>query len=220
MLNEKEWLLKEIHHRVKNNLHTINGLLDAQLSYLNTKEARMAISDSQHRVQAMSLLHQKLFNSESLSKVQMPEYISELIGYLEHAFSVEQKIQFDADIDKLEFGISHALPIGLILNEAITNAIKYAFGDEQKGVIHVRLKQQPANHFLLHISDTGRGLPEDFNIKRTQSVGMNLMQGLSEDINGVFAINNNHGTEINISFVYDFSAGEHFPFQQPQKSEL
>lgn len=212
LVKEKEWLLKEIHHRVKNNLHTISGLLDAQASYLQNKEALTAITDSQHRVQAMSLLHQKLFNSESLSNVQMQEYIHELVGYLEHSFGTQQAVKFNVDVDHLELGLSYALPIGLILNEAITNAIKYAFPGKQEGAVNVQLKRQAANHCLLLIADNGKGLPADFDPQQSNSMGMSLMQGLSDDINGVFSIHNNFGTEIKISFVCDVTTGDHDSF--------
>lgn len=212
LVSEKEWLLKEIHHRVKNNLHTISGLLDAQAGYLKTAEALLAINDSQHRVQAMSLLHQKLFNSESLSMVEMPEYIHELVGYLEHSFGIQQKVNFSLDIDNLQLELSYALPIGLILNEAITNAIKHAFTGKEDATIIVRLKRQPFNQCFLLIADTGRGLPADFNSKQSHSMGMSLMQGLTEDINGAFSIRNNNGTEINISFALDFPAGDNPSF--------
>lgn len=214
LVNEKEWLLKEIHHRVKNNLHTINGLLNVQSGYLQTEEALIAISDSQHRVQAMSLLHQKLFHSESLSTVKMPEYILELVGYLEHSFGTQQRVRFNLDVDSLQLNLSHALPIGLILNEAITNAIKYAFPGEQEGAITIRLKRQSFNQCFLCIADTGKGLPTNFDAQQSDSMGMNLMNGLSEDINGSFSIKSNHGTEIKISFSYDFSAGNDFSFHE------
>lgn len=214
LLQEKEWLVKEIHHRVKNNLHTISGLLDAQAAYLQTDEALIAISDSQHRVQAMSLLHQKLFHSESLSTVEMPGYINELVGYLEHSFGTGRSVKFKLNIDKLIFGLSHALPIGLILNEAITNAIKYAFPGSGDDTISIRLKKESAKHYLLSISDNGKGLPADFVSQQSSSMGMNLMRGLSEDILGVFLIRNNNGTEICISFVYDASTTEDFSFHE------
>jgi two-component sensor histidine kinase len=219
LVNEKEWLLKEIHHRVKNNLHTISGLLDAQSGYLQTEEALRAISDSQHRVQAMSLLHQKLFNSESLSNVEMQEYIYELVDHLEHSFGTQQKIKFYLDINSLRLGLSHALPIGLILNEAITNAIKYAFPGGQEGTINIQLKQQSGNQCLLLIADTGKGLPADFNSQQSHSMGMSLMQGLSEDINGVFLISNNNGTEIRISFVCDLAEGDNASFYSSQANK-
>jgi two-component sensor histidine kinase len=213
LVSEKEWLLKEIHHRVKNNLHTISGLLDAQASYLQTKEALTAINDSQHRVQAMSLLHQKLFNSESLSNVQMPEYIHELIGYLEHSFGTQPAVKFIVEVDNLELGLSCALPIGLILNEAITNAIKYAFPERQEGTISIQLKHQVQNQYLLVIADDGKGLPANFSPQQSHSMGMSLIQGLSEDINGVFSISNNNGTEINIQFACDPASEYHAAFK-------
>jgi two-component system, sensor histidine kinase PdtaS len=214
LVKEKEWLLKEIHHRVKNNLHTISGLLDAQSGYLQTKEALTAIGDSQHRVQAMSLLHQKLFHSESLSTVEMPGYIHELVDHLEHSFGTQRWVKFNLDIDNLILGLSHALPIGLILNEAITNAIKYAFPGKEDGTINIRLKQQSADQYLLSVADNGKGLAQDFDFHKAGSMGLTLMQGLSEDIGGIFSIKSNGGTEINMSFAYEASTSKDFSFQQ------
>jgi two-component sensor histidine kinase len=219
LVSEKEWLLKEIHHRVKNNLHTISGLLDTQSGYLQTEEALSAISDSQHRVQAMSLLHQKLFYSESLSVVEMWAYIHELVGYLEHSFGTQQTVRFNLDIDNLLLGLSHALPIGLILNEAITNAIKYAFPDKKAGTITVRLKQGSANQCFLLIADNGKGLPADFDSRQSHSMGMNLMRGLSEDMNGRFSIRQHEGTEITVSFVYDIASPDNFSFHSSSSSK-
>lgn len=203
LVTEKEWLLKEIHHRVKNNLHTIVGLLDTQAAYLKTNEARTAIADSQHRVQAMSIIHQKLFHSDNLSDIEMSGYIHELVGYLEHSFGTEERVQFDMDIDEITMDLSYALPISLILNEAITNSIKYAFPNNKHGSIVIRLKHKSGVNHLLSVSDSGKGMPEGFDFKNSKSMGMSLMAGLSEDIHGSFSIHNNNGTEVIIAFAYE-----------------
>ena len=209
LVTEKEWLLKEIHHRVKNNLHTIVGLLDSQASYLKTEEARMAITESQHRVQAMSIIHQKLFHSENLSDISMSEYIHELVGYLEHSFGTEERVQFEIDIDEITMDLSYALPISLILNEAITNAIKYAFPNNRRGSITIRLKHESGANHLLSVSDSGAGIYKGFDFRNSKSMGMSLMAGLSEDIHGNLFIRNNSGTEVIIAFAYEPANQKH-----------
>lgn len=208
LLKEKEWLLKEIHHRVKNNLHTVIGLLHTQSGFLRTPEAVLAIKDSQHRIQTMSLIHEKLFQSGNLSTVEMSWYIFELVGYLKHSFDTGQRILFKLDTVPLELKLSHSLPLGLILNEAITNSIKYAFPDNRTGTIIISLKNTEASKYILTIADNGKGLAPGFDAKKNSTMGMNLMEGLTEDIHGLFSIKNNNGTEINIQFTYEPSVAD------------
>jgi len=202
LVGEKDWLVKEIHHRVKNNFHTVMGLLGTQSGYLKSEEAINAITDSQHRVHAMSLIHQKLYQSDNLSAINMPDYIHELVDYLRDSFNCSNTIRFKLQIDRIELDLSHCIPLGLILNEAITNSIKYAFPDNMEGVISVSLDHTSAEHLLLTIKDNGVGLPAAFDIHTKDSMGMNLMQGLSEDIGGKFIICNQNGTVISIAFNY------------------
>ncbi|MGC4100928.1 tetratricopeptide repeat-containing sensor histidine kinase [Ferruginibacter sp.] len=203
LLKEKDWLVKEIHHRVKNNLHTIIGLLHTQSGYLKSEEALLAINESQHRIQTMSLIHEKLFQSNDLSTIDMPAYIHELVNYLKHSFDTGQRIQFRLDTDDLQFRLSHTLPLGLILNEAITNAIKYAFPSNSNGIISVSLKHITDHQYQLCIADNGKGLPAGLDVEKSGTMGMSLMKGLSEDMHGSFSIKNDHGTVINILFLYD-----------------
>jgi len=203
LVQEKEWLVKEIHHRVKNNFHIVMGLLGTQSGYLKNEEAIVAMSESQHRVHAMSLIHQKLYQSDNLSAINMADYIHEVIDYLRDSFNIRQSIQFNLQINQIELDLSHCIPLGLIINEAVTNSIKYAFPDNKKGVISISFKHSSENHLLLTISDNGVGFPPGFNITSPDSMGLKLMQGLSEDIDGKFLIRNNNGTEIILDFVYD-----------------
>jgi two-component system, sensor histidine kinase PdtaS len=201
LVHEKEWLLKEIHHRVKNNLQVVMSLLNSQSAYIDSEAALTAIHDSQHRVHAMSLIHQKLYNSENVSSIDMSFYIRELVSYLADSFDTGQRIKFDLNIEPLQMDVSQAVPLGLILNEAITNALKYAFPDNRNGVISISLYNVNEGHYLLNISDNGVGIPKDS--KNKGSLGMSLMKGLSEDLDGNFSIENNNGTIIKISFVHD-----------------
>ncbi|MGN6395836.1 MAG: sensor histidine kinase [Mucilaginibacter sp.] len=198
LLNGKEWLLKEVHHRVKNNLHTVICLLESQAQYLEN-DALKAIESSQHRIYAMSLIHQKLYQSEDIKTIDMASYIPELVQSLQESFETDGKIQFIIQVDKIELGLSHAIPLGLILNEAVTNSIKYAFPVERKGNILI-LMSQDNGLIRLKIIDNGIGMPHDQCEKETESLGLKLIKGLSDDIQAEFSCETEHGTKIIISF--------------------
>ena len=203
LLTEKEWLLREIHHRVKNNLQMVMSLLNSQSAYINTEPALTAIHDSQHRVHAISLIHQKLYNTENVSSIDISFYIRELVSYLSECFSTGQRIRFELDVEKLEMDVGQAVPLGLILNEAITNSIKYAFPGDRDGVISISLTTSIPDHCILNISDNGIGMPPHFNAKKSGSLGMSLIAGLSEDLDGSFSIESNNGTTLRIIFVHN-----------------
>lgn len=200
LVQEKEWLLKEIHHRVKNNLHIITSLLESQAAYLQD-DALTAIRDSQHRVHAMSLIHQKLYQPEKIgSDIDMPVYIHELVNYLKESFEIERRIKFHMSLEPIALDISLVVPLGLILNEAITNSVKYAFPDQRQGVISISIKKIAGNVIQFSVADDGIGLPGNLEIKKTKSLGLKLMKGLSEDILAMFSIENKQGTRITIEF--------------------
>jgi len=201
LLTEKEWLLKEIHHRVKNNLQIVISLLNTQSAYLDNEDALMAIQNSQHRMHAMSLIHQKLYQSDNLASIDMSWYIYELVNYMKECFGTEKKIHFILETEKVDLDVAQAVPLGLIINEAINNTIKYAFPDESKGNVLVSLKNAGENKYKLIISDNGIGLPADFNIEETDSLGMNLMRGLSDQLDGSFDLTDKNGLTIEITFI-------------------
>lgn len=200
---EKEWLLREIHHRVKNNLHMVVGLLASQTEFLKNEEALQAINSSQNRIHAMSLIHQKLYQSENLSIIDMPSYIFELTEYLKDSFEIRKSIRFVLDVDSFNLPLSHSIPIGLIFNEAVTNAIKYAFPDHKNGIIDISLKTEDHKNYILIIQDNGIGLPADFDPYNNPSLGIKLMHGLSADIDGKFLITNANGTKITLKFIFN-----------------
>lgn len=203
VVQEKEWLLKEIHHRVKNNLQVVMSLLNTQSSFLKDESAVMAIKDSQNRINSMSLIHQRLYQSEGLSCIKMPEYIKELISHLKDSYPANNN--FVVAVEDIEMHVSQAIPIGLILNEAITNAIKYAFPNGEKGTITVTLQHFEDDYFRLEIADNGVGIEGEIDISKYNSLGMKLIEGLSHDLNGKFEIVNKNGLKIMITFVYDYT---------------
>lgn len=201
LLKEKEWLLKEIHHRVKNNLQIIMSLLDSQLKYISDDAALTAINDNQRRVQAISLIHQRLYQSENSSSIDMPQYVDELVSYLRDSFSTSNRIVFEQDIEPLKLDVAKAIPLGLIINESIVNAIKYAFPQDQKGNVSTSLKHDGPGYLLLKIDDNGVGLPPDVEVSKHDSLGFSLMQGLTSQLDGIFKIESNKGLHIAIRFM-------------------
>ncbi|MCD9014541.1 histidine kinase dimerization/phosphoacceptor domain -containing protein [Parachryseolinea silvisoli] len=205
---EKEWLLKEVHHRVKNNLQTVVSLLESQSHVLQNSEAVSAIQDSQNRVYAMSLIHQKLYQTEYRASVNMAVYLHELTEYLRDSFPAARFIHIPLDIQSVELDVSQAIPVGLIVNEAITNAIKYAFPApvQEHCRVSISLRQDTAYTVTLTIADNGRGLPPDFDIKHKQpGLGLALIHGLARDLDGSANISSNAaaGVSIEITFTAD-----------------
>lgn len=218
LVHEKEWLLKEIHHRVKNNLHTVMSLLNSQSAYLKDEAAMTAIRDSRNRVNSMSLIHQKLYQSDNLATIDMGDYIREMTQYLKESYQKESGVRFSIAVDPLKLDVTQAVPLGLVLNEAITNAIKYAFPDND-GRIDISLKAQEDGNYLLTVADDGIGLPPDFDRLKLQSLGMSLMQGLSEDIDGKFELLSGRGTTIRITFCPAKTFREKFNLDEPSSPQ-
>lgn len=210
LLLQKEWLLKEVHHRVKNNLQIVMSILNTQSAYLQNDIALEAIRGSQHRVNAIALLHQKLYSSTTTALVSMPAYIGELIDYLSDSFDTGyRQIKINQVLNPLNLDPALAVPIGLILNEAITNAIKYAF-DHRGGEIKVSLSTSDDENAILKVSDTGRGLPPDFDFSEANSLGMEMMKALGRQLKGKFVIENGHGVTVMITFPIEQNREEAF----------
>jgi len=200
LIFEKEWLLREIHHRVKNNLQVVMSLLYTQAAYIQNPAALDAIKDSQNRVQAIAIIHQKLYSKANVAIIVLEDYVTELVSYLSSCYNPGfKKIKIRTNILNLNLDISQAVPIGLILNEAITNSIKYAF-DDDGGEIKIEACMSGIDSVQLRISDNGRGLPENFNVAESSSMGMEIMLALGKQLGGTFSIKNEAGTLITLLF--------------------
>jgi two-component sensor histidine kinase len=200
LVTEKEWLLKEVHHRVKNNLQIVMSLLYTQAAYLQNTDAIDAIRDSQNRVQAISIIHQKLYSKNNVTTVIMSDYVSDLVQYLCACYDCNhRRIRLKQDVDPLSLDISQTVPMGLILNEAITNAIKYAFGTDGGEVI-IEGHMSDTDTMKLTIADNGKGLPVNFNLAETSSLGMEMMRALSKQLGGSFRISSELGVMVTIEF--------------------
>ena len=199
LLDENQWLLREVHHRVKNNLQIVISLLNSQSAYLRDEAALNAVMESKMRVQSMSLIHQKLYTCENVSTIFMPEYIRDLVGYLKDSYKSAKNVFIDQDVAPFSLDVSQAVPVGLILNEAISNAFKYAFA-KPDGVLSIRLTHQLPYGVELTVSDDGKGLPDGLDIGKIKSFGLKLIKGLTEDLGGTLVIDGSSGTTLTIRF--------------------
>ena len=200
LLEDKERLIREVHHRVKNNLQLTMSLLNSQSYYLEDASAIAAIRESQHRLKSIALIHQKLYQSDIVSMINIHPYIVELISYLRDSLSDGKKIRFELDITDLNMDIAAAVPLGLFINEAITNCFKYAFPDHEEGLIEVSLKPGSGSRYELRIRDNGIGLPENFDQGTVNTMGMTLMNGLSGQMDAELSIFNASGLVVHLVF--------------------
>lgn len=218
--HDNEWLLREVHHRVKNNLQIVSSLLNSQATYLKDGAALDALTESQQRVQAIALIHQKLYQSGKYAGIYMPEYVSELTGYLKSSFKGKPHIFFDLHIEPIYLDVTHATPVGLILNEIMTNAYKHAFGRSGVGHIDVQLRCSAYEEVTLTVADNGNGLPRGFHAENQHSFGMMLIRGLTGDLDGIYAIENAKGTTVNVKFKNTQTADNGLPGMLPGAFKL
>ncbi len=198
-LSEKEVMLKEIHHRVKNNLQVISSLLSLQSGYTDDVEASNLLRECQHRVRSMSMLHEKLYRSEDLSRIDMNEYALTLISFLLRSYSVDGRVKPTYNINDIHMGIDSAIPCGLIINELVSNALTHAYTTNSGGELWVNMHRED-KLIQLEISDNGVGLPEDFSISGSRTLGMTLVETLAQQLNGEVNFFNDNGATFQISF--------------------
>jgi two-component sensor histidine kinase len=200
-LKEKEILLKEVYHRVKNNLQVVMSLLHIQSKTITDPATLEAFQESQDRIRMMSLIHEKLYESEDLSMINFSGYIHSLVDYLRQAYpTVSKNVDININSQELYLGADKAIPCGLIINEVISNAYKYAFGDERKGEINIEFSSPKKNKHTLVISDNGVGFPLDIDFKKAKSMGMVLINTLTEQIGGTVELDKTSGTKFTIMF--------------------
>ena len=200
-LQEKEILLKEIHHRVKNNLQIISGILYLQAYSLTDNKILKLFKDCQNRIHSMALVHEHLYKSESLATINVKKYVSQLIDKIQHSFtSSSLTLEIIFDIDNLEFSIDTAIPCGLIINEIITNSMKYGFPDRDEGEISISIKKTKFNQVSMILKDSGIGFPKDFSINEDQGLGTQLITTLTEQLHGVIEMSSDNGAKTSIVF--------------------
>lgn len=198
-LHEKEVLLREIHHRVKNNLQIISSLLNLQSRGIDNEEVQEVFKESQARVKSMAMVHEKLYQSQNLSRIQFKDYILSLVNNLLQTYLRDPSgIQLKTDIDDVYIDINTAVPSGLIINEIISNSLKYAF-DDDRGEIKISLRKDD-DEMVLKISDNGKGFSKDFDFRTTETLGLQLVNSLVQQLDGKIEIDNTNGVGFKITF--------------------
>ena len=200
-LREKDVLLSEIHHRVKNNLQIVYSLLALQACRVEDPDMQDLLRDSQNRIHSMALIHQTLYGSQDFERVDFLLFIDTLLPVLTRSYGIDPaRIRIRVDVERIRFPIDIALPCGLAANELITNALKHAFRDRERGEIRIALTRQLGNEALLSVSDNGVGLPDHVNIRRTDTIGLSLVGQLAAQLDGEIFVNRSDPTRISLRF--------------------
>lgn len=199
-LQEKEVLLKEVQHRVKNNLQVISSMLDLQTDYVKDSGVLKLFVEAQKRVKSMALVHERMYQSEVLTDLDFTQYIENLGNYIFKIYGVNTKrISMKIDINEANIDFNRAIQLGLIVNELISNSLKHAFPDDLEGQVNVRLDSED-EYFILTTSDNGVGLPKKFRLRQTKSLGLQLVQALTNQLKGSIKIDRRKGTRFRIKF--------------------
>ncbi|MEP4532660.1 MAG: histidine kinase dimerization/phosphoacceptor domain -containing protein [Cyclobacteriaceae bacterium] len=199
-LVERESLLKEIHHRVKNNLQIIASLLYLQSGKFENEDFKKVLEEGQGRVRSMALIHQKLYENDDLKSIPFGEYLTELLSEIKASFGhAMEKVKLDIQADDVQFDVETAVPLGLIVNELATNAFKYAFDGLDQGSFSIALTKE-GEHFVLSVSDNGKGIPSGIDIKKTRSLGLRLVKMLSVQLEAEYAFESQEGTHFTMKF--------------------
>jgi PAS domain S-box-containing protein len=198
-IKEKNILLQEIHHRVKNNMQIISSLLNLQINYLDDKQAVDLLKESQNRVRSMAIIHEKLYQSNDFTRINLAEYIKSLVTGLFYSYSIKNRIKSIINVDDVELNIETSVPCGLILNELVSNSLKHGFPPGNSGEIHITIRNIGDKYEML-VSDNGIGFPKNIDYKKTDSLGLQLVNNLVKQIDGEIELNNLDGTEFKIIF--------------------
>jgi len=203
-LKEKELLLHEIHHRVKNNLAIVSGLIDLQFENTQDPGARKVLENTQSRIQSMAIVHDKLYQTSALSDIDMEVYLGELARTIHETFSNRHKeVELELDIDPVKLQVDQAIPCGLLVNELMVNAYKHAFDEVEEGTLYIGLSSTDGR-LNLEIKDNGKGMPDDFDMDQTDSLGMILVQTFASQLGAEVELENDGGSR----FIFQFRADE------------
>ncbi len=199
-LAEKEVLLKEVHHRVKNNMAIISSLLRLQSSYIDDEKYMDMFKESRSRITSMALVHEKLYQTQDFSKIDLDDYILTLVQSIRNTFGRDREYNINTDIDNISLDIDILIPCGLIINEILTNSFKHAFNDREKAEINITIRRLEDGNIALTISDNGKGLPDDFDIEDSTGLGLQLVNTLAKQIDGTLEIKSEKGAEFKLVF--------------------
>ncbi len=200
-LREKEVLLREVHHRVKNNMQVISSLFNLQAGYTTNEECRGILKEGQTRIRSMSLVHEKLYQSRDMSKIDLAGYIQGLAAHLFHVYLVNpEQVRMETEFEEVSLDINSAVPCGLILNELISNAFKHAFPEGRTGVIKIGLRRGPGGAVELRVADDGVGFPEGLDFRKAESFGLQIVNLLVDQLEATIEIDRTKGTAFTVTF--------------------
>jgi PAS domain S-box-containing protein len=200
-LDEKEVLLKEIHHRVKNNLQIIASMLSLQLESIKEEADRVQLLESQNRVGTLALIHEKLYGSEDLARIPFDRYIADLASSLLRSYrELAPHVELDLDLEEVHLGIGTSIPLSLILHELVSNTMKHAFRERAKGRLAIGLRRLGKDRYQMTVLDDGIGLPEDLDVEGVKSLGFQLVSVLARQIGAEVQIRRQGGTEFRLTF--------------------
>ena len=206
-LHEKEMLLKEIHHRVKNNLMVISSLLNLQSRYIKDEASKNIFKESQNRARSMALIHELLYKSTDLKRINFGNYIKTIANELFRMYVTDQSIiKLNLDIEDVMVDINTAIPLGLIVNELISNSMKHAFPDGRSGIIDIIFKSDNGNYSLV-VSDNGVGFSDEKDFRDTDTLGLKIVNSLTEQIDGTIRLDKINGTKFTIEFKEYYEEG-------------
>lgn len=200
-LAEKEILLKEVHHRVKNNMQIISSILKMQERQVDDPRLKIVLEESQNRIRSMALIHENLYRNENLANILFSNYVKSLAGNLARTFAEQHgKVSFEYDIEDIYLPLDTGIPCGLIINELLSNSFKYAFEGMDQGKININLKRLDERSFVLEVFDNGVGLPEGLVFEGTGSLGMKIVTKLVQQIEGTLDYSYDNGARFTIKF--------------------
>ena len=200
-LREKEVLLRELHHRVKNNVQVMASLLRLQTGHIKNEKMQEMIGSYLSRIQSMGIIHEKLYQSEDIARINLPHYIHSLVNHLFHTYGVKPNaVELRVEMEDLYLDINRAIPLGLIINEIVSNSLKHGFPASKRGEVFITLQSTDEGKAVLEIRDTGVGIPNDINLKNPRSLGLQLVNDLVNQIGGHFELTRNKGTIFRITF--------------------
>ena len=206
-LEEKEALLKEVHHRVKNNLQLISSMLSLQAARIADPAAAELFAESRNRVRSMALVHENLYRAGDFARIPMGAHVQNLCAHLIRAYGLQsQHVELATEIDDIVLDMDRAIPTGLIINELVSNALKHAFPDGQAGHVRVELKLLDGRRCALAVMDDGVGLPPDLDVGRADSLGLQLVRDLTRQLHGTISVRRGRGTIFAVTFEADVRA--------------
>jgi two-component sensor histidine kinase len=200
-LQEKEVLLKEVHHRVKNNMQVISSLLNLQSRHIQDPKVFEMFKESQRRIRSMALIHERLYQSSDFARIEFSEYLRNLASHLFHSYQVDaSRVQLKIEAEKVHLNINTAIPCGLIVNELVSNALKHGFPEGRKGQLDIDLRRVAGDGYVLRVRDDGVGFPEGLDFRKTETLGMQIVSTLISQIDASIDLVRDKGTEFTIHF--------------------